>query len=543
MLAPEQVPVVIVGGGLAGLTTACLLATYNVKSILLEKHLESSPHPRAVGFTIRTMEIFDTIGIADKIPQIPADFRLRRIQVESLAGKWHAELGKGHHGKPQQPTIELSPFSGAAIAQDKLEGILRQRAQELGCDLRFGHRMLSFNRRGGDEAAVMVSVRDTSLAEYTISARFFIAADGHKSPVRTALNISTSGRGHLKTVTSVLFQAPSLDAYLSKGFQQFVINRPEANLEAFLTTYGDGRWVLMFSDEKTRAEIELQEGILQATGIPDLNYKIVATGIWDLQARIADTFAYPSSGDASPTIFLLGDAAHTLPPTRGGYGANTGIGDAHNLAWKIAAVISGESTAELLKTYDFERRRTAWLRHDQTFARPDYAAYRKDGEDYGPVRDDDAMELGQIHHSPGVVEDEEDGAGVEVMSPDKLKGRPGSRAPHLWLLKADDRISSLTLFAKQWSIVTTEPRWKRPVQMVGQEVGLPLRVLCIGQDGLKEEDGGDIADNHGLAGGAASLVRPDGIITWRSGQWSDEGSAYQSLAAAVQQAASARHAE
>jgi putative polyketide hydroxylase len=142
-----------------------------------------------------------------------------------------------------------------------------------------------------------------------------------------------------------------------------------------------------------------------------------------LSALIADRF---SSG----RVFLAGDAAHTLPPARGGYGANTGIEDAHNLAWKIGAVLSGASAPELLDTYDAERRPIAWLRHGQIFARPDYAQFARSADKDVRLIDDDAMELGQLYRSSAVI-----GAGEDLppaLPPDQWVGQPGTRAPHVW---------------------------------------------------------------------------------------------------------------
>ena len=99
----------------------------------------------------------------------------------------------------------------------------------------------------------------------------------------------------------------------------------------------------------------------------EVRIELIATGRWELAALIADRFS-------GRRVFLAGDAAHQLPPNRGGYGANTGIEDADNLAWKLAAVTSGQFSPELLDTYDTERRPIAWLRHDQIFARADYKA-------------------------------------------------------------------------------------------------------------------------------------------------------------------------
>lgn len=128
-------------------------------------------------------------------------------------------------------------------------------------------------------------------------------------------------------------------------------------------------------------------------------------------------------------VFIAGDAAHALPPTRGGFGANTGIADVHNLAWKLEAVLRGRSCPALLETYEAERRPVACTRLEQTFARPDYARYAKDFENV-PLFDDAAMEYGQLYRSAGIV-----GAGDELPAaapPNVWKGQPGTRAPHVW---------------------------------------------------------------------------------------------------------------
>src|SRR6202035_809642 len=109
----------------------------------------------------------------------------------------------------------------------------------------------------------------------------------------------------------------------------------------------DGRWLLMFSDDEERDEATLRAQVMRAIGRSDLPVEIITTGRWVLGALIAERF---SSG----RVFLAGDAAHTLPPARGGYGANTGIEDSFNLAWKLASVVTGVSTPRLLDTYDAE---------------------------------------------------------------------------------------------------------------------------------------------------------------------------------------------
>lgn len=151
----EHIPIVIVGGGLVGLSAAAFIASRGVKPVLIEKHPGSSLHPRAMGYTTRTMELFRSIDLEKKIPQMDAGFRLRRVKVESMAGRWFEEThwserkegeaqkgAKGDHVPPVMP----SPCRGAAIAQDRIEPIIRTRAIELGADVRLNTQVTSFEQ-------------------------------------------------------------------------------------------------------------------------------------------------------------------------------------------------------------------------------------------------------------------------------------------------------------------------------------------------------------------------------------------------------------
>ncbi len=494
----QTTDVLVVGGSLVGLSSAVFLAAKGVQVVLVEPHLGSHPHPRAVGYTQRTMELYRSVGLGSVIPEVPKGFRLKRAEVESLAGKWKqdTEWTPRKAGSPP-PELEYSPHLGAAIAQDILEPKLRTRALELGAELRLGSSMLRFTQ---DADGVTAIIKEKGGREYELRAKYMIAADGSKSEVREALGISRRGPGPLQTVRSVLFRA-ELDEYLTTEIRQFEIDQP--GLRAFLTTYGEKRWVLMFLDEKERSEAELREAIIAATGRPDVPVEIITTGRWELAALIANQF---SKG----RVFLAGDAAHTLPPTRGGYGANTGIADAHNLAWKLAAVLKGDSSSKLLETYDAERNPIAWTRLEQTFARPDYARFTRDFENVA-ILDDVAMEFGQLYRSEGII-----GAGPELPAaarPDEWAGQPGTRAPHAWISKDT---SSLDL-VNEWVLITADAKW------VDAAEGLPVKVHVLpvlrAAFGLEE---------HG-----ASLVRPDGVIAWRSNDASALREAFDRVSFAV----------
>lgn len=499
----NSTPVLIVGGSLVGLSAAMFLAARGVSSILVERHTGSSPHPRAIGYTPRTLELFRALDLNSQIPQVPADFRLRRAQVESLAGKWMEDTPwtPEKAAQPKTPPTEYSPCIGAAIAQDKLEPILRNKAVELGADLRLGTELVSFEQ---DDKKVTALVRERDGGRvYTIEAGYMIAADGNLSPVREKLGIKRRGLGHLRTIRSVLFRAP-LDEYLKSGIFQFEIDQP--NLKAFLTTYFDGRWVLMFTDEVERNESALRSLIFQAIGRTDLEVEIIATGCWELSAMIADSF---SSG----RIFIAGDAAHTLPPTRGGFGANTGIQDAHNLAWKLSAVLSGASTPQLLDTYNDERQPIAWTRYQQTFARPDYADYATEDLRNLPIIDDAAMEFGQLYKSAAVI-----GAGKELpeaLRPDEWAGQPGTRAPHLWVSKGVEKLSTLDFLQRGWVLFAEDEPWVNAAAQASERLNIGLECVRVGID-FQPTDAEVFRTAFGLGTTGASLIRPDGYVAWRS---------------------------
>ena len=316
----------------------------------------------------------------------------------------------------------------------------------------------------------------------------------------------------MKTVHSVLFRAP-LEEYLEKGVYQFEIQQPD--LEAFLTTYNDGRWVLMFTDEKERDERETREAIVKAIGRTDIPIEIITTGTWDLGARVSDSFV-------SGRVFFAGDSAHHFPPTRGGYGANTGIHDAHNLAWKISSVLSGTCSPQLLSTYDNERRPVAWVRHQQIFARPDYQSEAAGLVTIDPIIDDVAMELGQIYRSTAVA-----GATADLpvaQRPDQWNGQPGTRAAHLWVERAGERLSTLDLLQRRWVLFSEEQSWKEAAASASDQTGIEVEAVLFGPD-VRPEKPEEFRSLYGLGRRGACLIRPDGYIAWRIADLPDDAAA------------------
>lgn len=516
----DSTSVLVVGGGLAGLSAALFLSWRGVPTTLIERHTGSSPHPRARGFTPRTLELLRAVGLGERVPQRPAADRRRprRARVESLTGQWFEESEWTPGSSPDSPpAIEHSPCGGTALAQDRLEPILREKAIELGADVRLGTELRSWEQ---DEKGVRATVRSRDGAERTLSACYLVAADGSRSPVREELGIPCSGRGHLRTVRSVLFRAP-LKKYVRARVAQFVIDQPE--LQAFLTTYGDDRWMLVFSDDRERDDAALRSAILLAVGSTDPDgelageLELLTTGRWDVAALVAEHFAHGR-------VFLAGDAAHTLPPNRGGYGANTGIEDAHNLAWKLSAVLTGVSDRRLLDTYDAERRPIARLRHDQIFVRTDHSDQApperadRDGRDEladgPPILDDDAVEFGALYRSRSVLG--ADGELPAAARPEQWAGQPGTRAPHLWLTRQGERLSTLDLFQHGWVLLGEDEAWAEAAERAAGRTGVPVECRRIGEYAEVQGGSEEFRRAYGLSPEGAALVRPDGYIGWRS---------------------------
>lgn len=511
MLPTTNQPVIVVGASLVGLSAALCLSSHRVPTTVLEKHSGKSLHPRAIGFTSRTVEIYRSLGI-ENIDPAPEDFKLERAHVESLTGKWNNNSSwsdtkrKAKGEQPQEkiprsfaPRKEYSIERASAIPQDKLEPMLEALALERGADIRRLHKVISVDQNGD---GVVATVTDAAGNEQQIHGSYLIAADGNRSTVRELLQIPRHGRGYMQTLSSVLFRAP-LEQW-TKGFVQFDIDQP--GLKAFLASYSDGRWALMFKDAVDRDESALRAAIYQAVGRSDFSVELITTGRWELTALIADTFQ-------SGRVFLAGDAAHTLPPNRGGYGANTGIHDVHNLAWKLAAVLSGKSSPGLLNTYDAERRPVALLRHDQIFVRADYKVHLDTATPVGEMIDDDAMEFGQIYVSEGIIGADE--SLPRAKKPDEWNGQPGTHLPHFWILKYGKKVPSLDLLGQEeWTLFSESDQWNEAVSFVNEKSPVLVNFVHIGEN-LQLVHGHNLQKTLEISHSGAVLVRPDGYIAWR----------------------------
>ncbi|MER7726681.1 FAD-dependent monooxygenase [Streptomyces sp. NPDC096323] len=515
-----HVPVLIVGGSLVGLSASLFLGRLGVEHLLVEKHAATSTHPRGRGNNVRTMEIFRRAGVE---PQIRAAASVLAenhgiLQAGSLTGDDQEWLFK--EIDPGGALARFSPSGWCLCSQNDLEPVLLDRAREQGGDLRFSTELLSFDPDGSGVDAVLKN-RETG-EHTTVRADYLIAADGPRSPVREQLRIGRSGAGDLFHNVSITFRSRGLAEVL--GDRRFIVcylTNPEAD-GALLPVDNEREWVFHapwqpgrgetledFTDERCVAHIR------KAVGAPDIDVEITGKAPWHAAERVADRYA-------RGRVFLAGDSAHEMSPT-GAFGSNTGIQDAHNLAWKLAAVLRGEAGPGLLDTYEAERRPVARATSERASARsgehshPGYAAPPTvgGGKRGGMLN----VALGYRYVDGAVL-----GIGPDrpvVPEGVRLTGDPGSRAPHLWVRRAGERISTLDLYERSFVLLTdaADVAWRRAAARVGERLGVRLDAFGIGTGpggDLEPEAGDDWAEAHGTSSEGAVLVRPDGFVAWRA---------------------------
>ena len=229
---------------------------------------------------------------------------------------------------------------------------------------------------------------------------------------------------------------------------------------------------------------------------------------WRAEANCAERF-----GDGR--VFLAGDAAHVVPPN-GGYGGNTGVQDAHNLAWKLALTLGGVAGPGLLDSYDAERRPVGELTVEQAFTRYVMRVAPYLGtENTQPIVDDFSMEIGYRYDSPAIVL--EPGSPPRHEHPRESAGRPGARAPHVFLERDGTRLSTLDLFGRNFVLLTGAEgaAWLAAAPEVAKELGVDLDVHLVGGDGLADAEG-SFPGAFGISPSGAVLVRPDGFVGWRA---------------------------
>ncbi|MFV8183800.1 FAD-dependent oxidoreductase [Streptomyces sp. AF1B] len=516
-----RVPVLIVGGSLVGLSTSLFLGRLGVRHLLVERHAGTSIHPRGRGNNVRTMELFRVAGVEQGIRRAAATLADNHgiLQTPTLVGDAGEWLFK--EIDPGGGLARFSPSGWCLCSQNDLEPVLLDQAARLCGELRFNTEMMSFD---SDPTGVTAVVKSRETGEHTtVRADYLVAADGPRSPVREQLGIGRSGPGDLFHNVSVTFRSRALaDVVGERRFIVCYLTNPDAD-GALLPVDNRENWVFHapwhpehgetleeFTDERCI------EHIRRAVGVADLDVEITGRAPWHAAQRVAERYR-------SGRVFLAGDSAHEMSPT-GAFGSNTGIQDAHNLAWKLAAVLGRWAGEGLLDSYDAERRPVA----EATSAR---AAVRSaehshpgftppPGAGGGPQRGILNVALGYRYPQGAVVG--ADAAAAVVPENLDLSGEPGSRAPHLWVRREEERVSTLDLYERTPVLLSDagDPSgWHRAAVRLAQRIPVPLTSYRVGNGtgaDLVTDGDADWAQAHGVTRGGAVLVRPDGFVAWRS---------------------------
>lgn len=539
--APDlEVPVLIAGGSLVGLTTSLLLSSYGIENLVVERHSGTAIHPRAASFHQRTVEIFRHAGVQEEVEKAAArDFEQNGaiVAVESLCGKEFQYFYKSWNEGVEDLSITPRLF----ITQVSLEPVLREAAAARGAQHRFGTELTSFTQ-DADGVTATITARDTG-ASQTVRSKYLVAADGAHSKTREQLGIGLQGHGSSECIT-IYFRANMTemigDRNLSViyvlnpnllGFFRFSLDSQAGFLSIFSVNdpaTGEKRDLIAdLSDERCSEYVRIALGCAE-----DEPVEIDSVQRWEASATSAEHY---SSG----RVFLAGDAAHTMPPT-GGWGGNTGVADAHNLAWKLATVLKGDAAPALLDSYDAERRPAGLMTMEQAYSiyAGRYAERATlDSKPLAEPRPAESIELGVVYRSAAIVDPKgqkvPESGECDVVDPRAPLTDVGARAPHIQVVRGGRTQSVHDLFEDSYVLLAGAEgdAWRDAANAVASRDSLPLRPYTVGPDSDVVDATNSFAQAYGIQPNGAVIVRPDGVVAWRSP--ASPGDMQQSVAEAM----------
>jgi putative polyketide hydroxylase len=488
--ATMRIPVLVVGGGVVGLTTALFVARHGVPCVLAERHPDLLLHPRARGLTPRTMEVYRQAGLEQPILDAAfagPGFTYQPVQANTLAD--------AEYRIPDEPAEDdgsgASPCRFGPIDQDKLEHLVRDKARGLGAELRFHTELTSFTQ-DGHKATAQLTNHATGATE-VLEADYLVAADGNPSNVRQTLGIEADGPGPLFTTMTAIVEADLTAALRGRAVSIAYLQQPRPF--TILMAHDDTGYDLRSESLADFTDERVTDMVRAAAGLPgaDVRLQPQIPGT-DLKVLGFPIGAHVARRYRAGRVFLAGDAVHVWPPT-GGLGANAGIQDAHNLAWKLAMVLGGQAGPALLDTYEQERHPVGALTMGQALAR----FGTRMGPGAGPaIIDYGAVSMG-YRYPPG------DSGDTAPLLPAELTGQPGTRAPHAPITLAGRQASTLGLYGTRLVLLTgpTGHGWATAATRLDVPVD-------------SHQVTAQVASAYGLDEDGASLIRPDGFVAWRS---------------------------
>jgi 2-polyprenyl-6-methoxyphenol hydroxylase-like FAD-dependent oxidoreductase len=519
-------PLLIVGAGPVGLALAGDLASRGQAVTIIERSDGTIEQPRMDMVGVRTMEFCRRWGIVPKVEASAynRDLAQDNVYVTSLTG-YELSRERFPSMRASKPPPQ-SPQKRERCPQDMFDPILRDWVRTFPIvDIRYRHQLTGFEQH---ENGVVAHVQDLENDRaLDIETPYLIGCDGAGSRVAKAIAGGMEGKPVLSQTTNIIFRAPQLMSLHDKGeAYRFIILDTEGMWCTIVAINGWDRWRMSITNTPpeglSRADIEA--AIRRAVGV-DFEFEILSITSWTRRELVAQTYQ-------QGRVFIAGDAAHVMSPT-GGFGMNTGIGDAVDLSWKLDATLRGWAGPKLLESYTPERRPVAVRNGRESSANlarmlspgknptlcddtPEGEACRAElGPRYAEAMSHEWYTLG-IHlgyrydDSPINWPDGTPAPPLEVANYVQ-EARAGARAPHVYLR---DGRSTLDLFGDGFVLLTfSRDANAEPIASALRERGVPVRTI-------------DLSDEEAAVKAYASplvLVRPDGHVAWRGATMPEPG--------------------
>ena len=520
----KEVPVLIAGGGPVGMTLACELARRDTACMLVERNTTTTRHPKMDITNARSMELFRRLGLADALRRVavPEDNNFDVSWITTLSGhelhrfrypsasEWRRLIRERNDGSmPGEPPMRVSQVEIEPVLQ---RAVLSDRR----IDARWG---VAFEELLQDEGGVIATLRAQDGRSERVRCRYLVGCDGGTSQVRNCLGIRLDGRARVMDRFMTHFRSQATDV-LQRWGVAWHYQSPAGSLIAQNdrdTWTLQTRWPSDVAPDKVDPRV-----LLRAFAGRDFDHEILVANAWTPHLLVAQQYG-------TGRVFLAGDAAHQYIPT-GGYGMNTGIADACDLGWKLAAVLHGFGGPRLLASYDLERRpvgmrnREASRRHSEVRAEiavvyrtclpsglDDEAARTEAGRRIAKIGNAEnesfGIELGYAYaDSPVICAD----PGAQI-SKDPLRyvptTAPGVRLPSIVL---PDGVPIFDSLGRWFTLVCVGVFPGDALKAAAARRGIPLDVLKL-----------DAAEAAKAYGRGLLVVRPDQQIAWRGGACDD----------------------
>jgi 2-polyprenyl-6-methoxyphenol hydroxylase-like FAD-dependent oxidoreductase len=519
-MTQDHTPVLIVGGGPVGLALAAELGWRGIACTLVEQGDGTIVTPKMNEVNTRTMEFCRRWGIADAVMNcpFPGDHPLDVAFVTNLFGY---ELGRVvRPARNHQIPDPASPYRLQACSQIWFDPLLLKFARSLpAVTVKHLHRLHSFASAADGINAEITDL--TSGRRYTLGADFLVGCDGAASLVRRTLGIELAGKGTIGYPLNMFFRAPDLLAQSGQKPATFFIPIDEGGVWANLRIIDPDRgiWRLMVDQagDAVTPENADRAGYLRRAVGRDVEVEWTDVNVWRRRSLVAERYG-------TGRVLLAGDAVHQLSPT-GALGMNSGIGDAVDLGWKLAAVLQGWGGVRLIDSYDAERRpvgernvrmATSFYQHNEAFSHwspaleEDSAEGQRARREFGALLENQiggefrtlGLQIGYVYEdSPICISD---GTPPQPDDPANYvaSARPGARAPHVWL---SDGRSTLDLFGRGFVLL----------RFSGAPDAAALTAAASACNVLLGVVDVDVPEAAAIYKRRLVLVRPDGHVAWR----------------------------